>query len=324
MADSESGVWSSAEEATGLSVAAVQNDESSGEGAGGYESEASEVLQPAAAADAEQVPVDADVEIADGWDSASSREQPPRVPRRRGRPRKHRDEAAAGAAEVVLRQPNAVPDLHGFSRSCTQCLLLNGSVALDEGSLKHCILELRRLLDTEAESDDYSESDSGMALRYIFEHRLSAGVVLRTSTWVAEAAAAGISTEGQGWRAYKARYFELAEVLWLSARVFWHAFAARVKREIAAGRCKGVLLCFSGQSDEASSSRLRLDFETEKPGGALAVGGAGVSKRKRPSYQQVAKVVQSQGPAQQPPPRPPPPQPAQHMDPVGRGRRDLA
>ena len=116
--------------------------------------------------------------------------------------------------------------------------------------------------------DSFRNDCSGKALNYIFNQRLfvdrspvcASRRPLRSSTWKAEAQAAGLLVSDTSDRIYRFRYLEVAELIFTGSRLFWASLADRVSIAIRQGLWRGILLLFVGQADEASA-KLRVRYD---------------------------------------------------------------
>lgn len=264
----------------------------------GYQSVVGEPLSPLSVggthlpADVQPASQAAEDEHGDaGWESPPEVQQSSPLPRR-GRPR--RPVLVSESDDNQLATVQDLPDFTAWSRGDARHVLIEGALSLPEASRPHFGLALSALAVSSPQ--DFSDSSSGKALSHIFERHLEQHRPSRGSTWAQEVAAAGMDGDVRSSQlVYMNRFFELAELIYMSSRLFFAGLIRRTLHSIDDGTLEGIMLITISQSDEASS-KLRVPYMRQVLT-AIAPDGAASRSSALPGIEQsteTAKVVQTE------------------------------
>ena len=309
---SDGGAWFSQEVLLGDSTPFAHDGddsqcENNADSEGGYNSVVASQqsrISIASAADGDAAPASQGAPASpSGWVSPDLEAVVPEDARpQRGRPRRPvvQDEMQLQVANALPAAPASALDLPTFDRHSIRHLSQEGALEAWGVDDKQIVGYLVDSLSKDA-PDVFPSSSSGLAQQYVFSHRLESSRPLRSSSWIAEASAAGMDTvisPGVA-KTYKARFIESASLLYLSSRVLYCSMARKVAQMIGQGKVTGIMLMFAGQSDEASS-RLRVAYGSgqvqrcaDPSSSSLAVQTESSRKRKE-TAPETAKIVQSE------------------------------
>ena len=155
--------------------------------------------------------------------------------RGRGRPRRAR---VAGDEQPQAPPLQQRPNLQSWSTQAARHACFEGFLVCPS-SEQVLVASILKALANDVPGQ-FEESVSGKSIGHVFQHRLEALQPLRSSTWKGEAVAAGLDVGSD--KVYKDRYFELAELIYISARLFVSSFLQKVANMIRLKRLIGVLL----------------------------------------------------------------------------------